>query len=94
MIGRGLIANPALGWEYKTNRKMEISELYMKVSLLHREIFDAYAARLQGEHQLLSKMKPLWEYFLPTVERKLHKRIMKSTRITDYLKAVDELLSR
>ena len=66
----------------------------MKVALLHREIFDAYAVRLQGEHQLLSKMKSLWEYFFPTVERKLHKRIMKSPCITDYLKAVDELLSR
>ena len=94
MIGRGLIANPALGWEYKANRRMEIPELYMKVALLHREIFDAYAVRLQGEHQLLSKMKSLWEYFFPTVERKLHKRIMKSPCITDYLKAVDELLSR
>ena len=48
-------------------------------------------AHLQGEAQLLSKMKPYWEYLLPDADRKIKKAIKKATTMDKYLTAVNQL---
>ena len=88
MLGRGLLANPALAWEYKEGILLSKEELYNKVKILHGRLLEYYEAHLQGDAQLLSKMKPYWEYFLPDADRKLKKAIKKATRWDKYLVAV------
>lgn len=91
MLGRGLLANPALAMEYKEGVSLAQEVLYNKVGILHSRLFKYYEAHLQGETQLLSKMKPYWEYLLPDMDRKIKKAIKKATRVDKYLSAVNQL---
>ena len=112
MLGRGLLANPALAWEYATGPPQPSppllctvvsryedaersvfspDELHEKVKALHARLLQYYEAHLQGEAQLLSKMKPYWEYLLPDADRKIKKAIKKATTMDKYLTAVNQL---
>ena len=91
MLGRGLLANPALAWEYANGAVFSPDELHEKVKALHARLLQYYEAHLQGEVQLLSKMKPYWEYLLPDADRKIKKAIKKATTMDKYLTAVNQL---
>ena len=89
MIGRGLLANPALGWEYKEGRKLTPEEWREKLRALHTAVFQHYETQIQGgEAQLVTKMKPFWEYLTPQIDRKSWKAIHKSTTLAKYNIAV------
>lgn len=88
MIGRGLLSNPALAQEYVDNMMLTQEERFRKFKAFHAELLAAYAERLQGDHQLLMKMKTLWEYFMPATNRKILKKIQKSNKLTRYNEAV------
>ena len=92
MIGRGLLANPALGLEYKEGRELTEKELCALVLRMHNEMFTQLSPRLQGNTQFLTKMKPYWEYLLPTLPKRLRKHILKATTIEKYQAAVNNAL--
>lgn len=93
VIGRGLLANPALAWEYRQRMQLGEDERKEKVRQLHAEVFSAYREQLQGgDLQLLTKMKSFWEYLLPDGDRKARKAIHKATKLTAYEIAVSNLL--
>lgn len=84
MIGRGLIEDPAMLCPEKAT-----ADNYCE---LHNRLRDAYTAQLNGgEHQLLMKMKSLWEMFLPNAPRKALKAIKKASSMAKYTTAVNEL---
>ena len=86
MIGRGLIENPAM----LCTGKSDVAHYAM----FHERLLQAYTAQLNGgEHQLLMKMKSVWELFLPNAPRKPRKAIKKATSIAKYNTAVNELFS-
>lgn len=94
VIGRGLLANPALAWEYRQGKRLSADEMAEKVRQLHTDVYNSYEEQLQGgETQLLMKMKSFWEYLLPEGNHKAKKTIHKATKLTNYLAAVNELLS-
>lgn len=93
MIGRGLLANPALGIEYRRGSELTTSELRELVQAMHDALHCAMAARLQGNTQLLGKLKPYWEYLLPIIEKKYRKAILKSSTTEKYLAAVNNALA-
>ncbi|WP_018668926.1 tRNA-dihydrouridine synthase family protein [Bacteroides gallinarum] len=94
VIGRGLLANPALAWEYRQGKRLSADEMAEKVRQLHTDVYNSYEEQLQGgETQLLMKMKSFWEYLLPEGNRKAKKTIHKTAKLTNYLAAVNELLS-
>lgn len=93
MIGRGLLANPALAMEYRTGVSLSRGERYDRAETFHDHLFRYYESCLQGEVQLLSKVKPYWEYFLPDMDRKLKKAILKASRVDKYLAAVNMAFS-
>ena len=93
MLGRGLLANPALGIEYHNGRELTNSEQSNLVRLMHDEMFRQLTPRLQGNTQFLSKMKPYWEYLLPTMLKRDKKAILKATTIEKYMDAVNEGLA-
>lgn len=88
MVGRGLLANPALAMEYIQDKKLTSGERFRKFKLFHDELLAAYAERLQGEHQLVMKMKTFWEYFMPLTDRKILKKIHKSNKLSQYNEAL------
>lgn len=85
MIGRGLLANPALAWEYKEAKDLTADELKAKLRTLHTALFTHYEEHLNGgEGQLVTKMKTFWEYLAPRLDRKTWKAIHKSSTLTKY----------
>ncbi len=88
MIGRGLLANPALALEYSQRQALSATARKERMQKLHTGVLDAYSQHIEGgEAQLLSKMKPFWEYTDRGDQRAL-KAIRKSRRLADYLRAV------
>lgn len=95
MLGRGLLADPSLAVSFRNGGKpVPQSLLYSKVYEMHQQIYEHYARTLEGgEGQILMKLKPMWEYLLPQLEKKSRKAIQKSTRLETYLQAVRVALS-
>lgn len=93
MIGRGLLANPALALEFQQGKILSKKELAERVDALHQDVFSQYENRLQGgDLQLLNKMKSFWEYLLPQADRKAKKAIHKANRLDTYQTAVQTLI--
>lgn len=88
MLGRGLLASPALGIEYRDGRGLDEREQCHLVQRMHDAISRELILRLQGNTQFLSKMKPYWEYLLPNMPKRLRKPILKATTIEKYQAAV------
>ena len=93
MIGRGLLANPALGLEYQSGTPLSRNEMRTLVQTMHDKMLHAMSTRLQGNTQLLSKIKPYWEYLLPDMEKRYRKAILKSGSADKYIQAVNTALS-
>lgn len=94
VIGRGLLANPALASEYRQGKQLSPDEKAEKIRQLHTEVYNSYEEQLQGgEMQLLMKMKSFWEYLLPDGDRKAKKTIHKTTKLSNYRIAVNDLLA-
>lgn len=94
MVGRGLLANPSLAAAFREGAVWETDRLYGKVKEMHRRIFEAYECAIEGgESQLLQKMKTMWEYLLPELDKKSRKAILKSSRLEEYLRIVEAVLS-
>ncbi|MDD3036381.1 tRNA-dihydrouridine synthase family protein [Bacteroides sp.] len=95
MIGRGLLANPALALEYREGRKLSSDEMAEKIREMHTMLFQYYEQQLNGgEVQVLNKLKAFWEYLLPEADKKSLKAIHKSNRIDKYRLAVNNLLNK
>ena len=84
MVARGLAEDPAMLCPEKAN-----ADNYCE---LHNRLRDAYTQQLNGgEHQLLMRMKSLWQTFLPKAPRKSLKAIKKASSMSKYNIAVNEL---
>lgn len=89
MLGRGLLANPALIYEINRQKKLDKKEL----KEFHNKIYCDYQAVLFGEKNVLFKMKELWYYFIRLFSNneKYAKKIKKSQRLYEYEAAVASL---
>lgn len=93
MLGRGLLAHPWLATEYTTGQVLTDAEKRAKLSEFHQLLYELYSLRLEGgDHQILAKLKTLWDYLLPDAEKRLRKKVIKSSNLTAYHSAVKELL--
>ena len=94
MLGRGLLSHPWLAAEYLTGQTLSEAEKRTKLATFHQLLAEQYTSRLEGgDHQILAKLKTLWEYLLPDAEKRLRKKVLKSNNLTAYYSAVKELLS-
>ena len=93
MLGRGLLANPALGIEYRSGQELVNIEKGNLARRMHDLMQRELSQRLQGNTQFLSKMKPYWEYLLPDMLKRDKKAILKATTIEKYLQAVNDALA-
>lgn len=88
MIGRGLLAKPYLAMELNKTIRLSVSERLLMIMKLHDAIYDHYSSVMQGEHQLLLKMKTFWEYLDEEIGKKPYKAIKKSVNIKKYELAI------
>ncbi len=86
MIGRGLLANPVLAAQYAGLPCGTAIETLLKI---HADIAADYARRLQGNAQILDKIRPFWTY--ADLPKKNRKKIEKAKTLEEYLEAVNEL---
>ena len=91
MIGRGLLSNPSLVWEYVNNTTLNEEEKIERFLILHNKLFQFYESKLQGESHLLTKMKTIWDYSESLIGRKALKMIKKANNIAKYSQIVSSL---
>lgn len=90
MLGRGLIANPALIEQIKSG---EIKNDKNRLREFHDRLLSDYCSLNMGDKNVLFRMKELWCYMIRQFpdSRKMHKAINKSQHLSDYIQAVDAL---
>ena len=89
MMGRGVLANPALGRKLKGGSAATIEEL----KKFHDVLYAAYCEEMSGDRTILYKMKEMWFYLHPifTDGRKYFKKIKKCEKCVVYESVVKEL---
>ncbi len=88
MVGRGLLARPSLFAECKEGREWTSAERLAHLQRLYEAYRANFGQRLQGDHQLLAKLKPFWEYLEPEIGHKPWKLIHKATTLRAYTQAL------
>ncbi len=88
MIGRGLLMRPSIAAEYAESIEWEREKRLTYILDFHRRLYDYYSETLSGDAQLLSKIKPFWEYLEPEIGRKAYKQIKKATSVVKYMAAL------
>ena len=68
-------------------------DLFLKdYATFHELLFKRYSNILEGgEHQILQKMKTIWEYFLPQTDKKSLKTIKKAKNLRVYSDVVNSI---
>jgi len=86
------VANPALAREIRGGAPLSGDEL----GLFHDAVLDNYCACIQGEVNVLHKMKELWNYWgcLYPQDKKGLKAIYKSRSLADYRRAAQAVLAQ
>lgn len=88
MTGRGILGRPSLlreateGEEWTGKKRLDVMMDF------HNHLFDHYSAGLCGDHQVLSKIKPFWEYAESEIGRKAWKAISKASNMAKYQSAL------
>lgn len=88
MLGRGILSRPTLANEYLGGKVLPHEELIDKILEFHQKLFSHYEDVLCGDKQLISKIKPFWEYSEDIIGRKAWKAINKATSISKYQTAI------
>lgn len=88
MIGRGLLARPSLVAEFIEGKEWDKQKRIETMLSFHRILFDHYTSTLCGDSQIISKIKPFWEYAENEIGRKPWKAIKKAVNIAKYHSAV------
>lgn len=89
MLGRGVIANPALFRELRGGKPLNKQEL----RAYHEALLETHGAVLYGERPLLFKMKEFWHYMICVFDNaeKYAKRIRKAQRVSDLQTVIADL---
>ena len=89
MLGRGVLANPALFGEIRGTEKLSKERLWE----FHERLLADYTQEMSGERNVLFKMKELWFYLAWsfTNTEKYEKKIRKAQHLSDYRFVVKQL---
>lgn len=88
MIGRGLLGRPCLAAECRDGQIRSDREVAQQLTDIHNAIYGYAAARLCGDTQVLSKIKPFWDFSEDIIGHKALKAIKKTTSTEAYLAVV------
>lgn len=88
MCARGILGRPSLYAEYENGREWSRDERKDKMMKFHRLLLEHYENTLCGDSQVLSKIKPFWEYAEEEIGRKAWKGIKKASNMAKYHSAI------
>ncbi|MBJ2197390.1 tRNA-dihydrouridine synthase family protein [Barnesiella sp. CU968] len=88
MTARGVLGRPSLIAEFEEGKEWSREERLEKMLHFHRELLCHYESTLCGDSQILSKIKPFWEYAEEEIGRKAWKAVKKASNIAKYHSAV------
>lgn len=88
MIGRGLLRRPSLMAEWRAGKEWTPAQRLSAMLTFHQRLLDHYSSTLCGDSQILSHIKPFWEYSEPEIGHKAFKLIKKATTLPAYLRAL------
>ncbi|MCM1117540.1 MAG: tRNA-dihydrouridine synthase family protein [Pseudoflavonifractor sp.] len=88
MAGRGLVGRPSLLAEWIGGAEMGREERLRRLMAFHERLMAWREEHLCGEAQVLSKMKPFWEYSEWEIGHKAAKAIRKATKRSKYREAM------
>lgn len=91
MVGRGILARPSLFAEVEDGQEWSSEKRLATMMEFHDKLFDYYSGELNGDHQVLSKIKPFWEYAEEEIGRKAWKTIRKAASLAKYTTALASL---
>lgn len=91
MTARGVLGRPSLAAEYQSGEEWAHDKRIEKMLEFHRALLSHYEEILCGESQILSKIKPFWEYAEEEIGRKAWKAIKKATNMAKYHSAVAQV---
>ena len=91
MIGRGLLARPSLAAQWRNKESISQDADADLLLLIHDKIYSEYQSTLCGDSQILSKIKPYWDYAQSVIDRRIWKAIHKSTTLQRYHQAISLL---
>ena len=91
MAGRGILARPSLFAEVDAGEEWPEEKRLAALMEFHDLLFDHYSSELSGDHQVLSKIKPFWEYSENEIGRKTWKAIKKAGTLAKYTTALASL---
>lgn len=83
MVARGVLCRPSLPIEFDEGEWSKERRLSTMIKF-HQELFHYYKSHLCGEAQILSKIKPFWEYAEGEIGRKAWKALKKSASLSKY----------
>ena len=91
MLGRGMLANPALLEEIKGHGKLD----KQRMRTFHDEMLAMYREHLYGEITVLHKMKEIWRYWALVFDKgdAYFKKIGKSNSLMEYRAVVNALFA-
>ena len=92
MIGRGLLSRPSLAWEYCSNEEWGHDRRIAALREFHDAIYSSYTATLCGDHQILQKIKPMWDWLEGEIGHKAWKAIHKASSLRKYETSVADAL--
>ncbi len=95
MLGRGALGDPFLAEEIKGYPQQSREIRKMRLYNFQEELFNRYTERLDGPSHLLGRFKNLWLYLINSFpgNKKLLKKILKSTNPATYRAVVDQLFA-
>lgn len=88
MTARGILGRPSLEAEIRQGSEWPRETRISKMLEFHRRLLSHYEETLCGDSQILSKIKPFWEYAEEEIGRKAWKAIKKATNMAKYHSAV------
>ncbi len=84
MTARGVLGRPSLVAEYECGEEWDKETRLQYMLKFHRELLHHYESTLCGDAQILSKIKPFWEYAEAEIGRKPWKGIKKASNLAKY----------
>ena len=92
MLGRGLLARPSLPVELATGTEWTPDQRLAHILRLHARYRALLEQRIEGgDHQLLTKLHPFWEYLEAAIGRKPWKLLRKATTLPNYAAALSTI---
>lgn len=84
MIARGVLGRPSLFAEFESGEEWSHETRIKKMLTFHLHMLEHYSSILCGDTQILSKIKPFWEYAEEEIGRKAWKAIKKASNLAKY----------